>query len=122
MGSALIFTVSIGMTIKFAIYLWRARVLKVIASVAATQLANSNQVLETSHFAKIDSLQQFCPALFQSSQCSLRSIRLYHAALKIFGSANWAKSEMALCAQYSHAVFLLRVHHNQAVRAEVCSC
>jgi hypothetical protein len=48
-------------------------------------------------------------------------VSLYYKALRLLGSAEWAKSEMALCTSYAAAVVAQRMARNQILAAEVRS-
>lgn len=70
-------------------------------------------------FGDIEAFQKLCP-----SAPGLLAVRLYHWLLRAFVhlvAADWATSEMDLCARYAAAVLMQQVARNRALAAEVSS-
>lgn len=118
--AALIFAFSIGATIQFVIYSWRARMLKLVTTVT-TERASSDNFLKDKGFCDIAAYQELCPSLDKGSEQSLGAVRLYYRFLKLLGSGEWVKNEINLCSQYAAAVMMQKLQHNQALAAEVRS-
>jgi hypothetical protein len=118
--SALLFVFSFATTIKFAIFSWRAGLLRLVAD-TATNVADASTLVVGKDFADVSVYQELCPSLEGGAAPKLGTVSLYHRALKLVGSAEWAKSEMALCTSYATAVLTQRMERNQTVAAEVCS-
>lgn len=116
---ALIFVFSIAATIKFAIFSWRARMLRYVSN--ATVDVETSAVLASRDFTDVSVYQELCPSLDGTSTPRLGAVRVYYKALQILGSADWAKSEMALCANYATAVMAQRMARNQVLAAEMRS-
>lgn len=115
---ALIFVFSVAATVKFAIYSWRARMLRFVASVE--QVEDAANLLISNSFSDILAYQELCPSLEADSTPKLGLVRLYYTAMEMVGSG-WAKAEMALCARYAGAVMAQRMARNQLLAAEVRS-
>jgi hypothetical protein len=118
--TALIFAFSIGVTIQFVIYSWRAQMLKVV-HIVASQQAESDSFLKDKGFCDIAAYQELCPSLDKNSNQGLGPVRLYYSFLKLLGTGEWVKNEINLCSQYAAAVMLQKLQHNQTLAAEVRS-
>lgn len=118
--AAFIFVLSFAALIQFGALQWRAGLLQVALAVPATSnMDETLNLLKTNGFSDVAAFQKLCP-----SAPKLRTVRLYHGLLQFFaglGAAEWAKSEMNLCARYAAAVLMQQVAHNQALAAEVSS-
>ena len=118
----LIFVMSFAATLQFAIFSWRARLMRFTTQALEGQVYVATATMLTDKsFAEVTGYQQFCPSLDAHTSSKLATVKLYHGFLKMIGSPDWAKDEMALCAQYASAVLLQRVQRNQVLAAEVCS-
>ena len=61
---ALIFVFSLGVTIQFAIYSWRARMLRFVSTVVAAEApSSSDNPLKNKEFADLAVYQDLCPSL-----------------------------------------------------------
>ena len=118
----LIFVLSLAATLQFTIFSWRARLLRFTSESLASQAnLNAARLLTDKSFMDVATYQELCPSLDGGSAPKLGAVRLYHNALKLLGSPDWAKAEMALCARYASAVLTQRMQRNQVLAAEVCS-
>ena len=127
LAAALIFVISLAAMIQFAVFTWRAGLLRVASEAPETTPLNSLQI---SDFGKMAAYQQLCPELAGGEASKLRSVRLYYAFLQFLTSlsgslfpadSGWTHREMALCARYASVVLSQRLERNQAQMAEVRS-
>ena len=119
--AAFIFVLSFAGLIQFVGLQWRAGLVRVASTSVAD--ARTENMLKDREFGDLAAFQKLCPDL-SGSASKLRSVQLYHGFLQIssaLGAAEWAKSEMKICAQYAAVVLIQQVQQNQAVAAEVNS-
>jgi len=121
-----IFVLSFAALIQFVLQ-WRAGLVRVAsASSALENKARSelaSNLLRKNSFSDVAAVQRLCPDLEKAAP-KLRSVRLYHRLLQLFGalgSGDWAKREMDLCARYATAVLMQQVERNQAFAARASS-
>jgi hypothetical protein len=120
--AAFMLVISVAAMVQFAVFTWRAGLLRVAAEPIPGE---SDNLLNQNDFADASSIQEICPDLSASSAANLTPVRLYHSflsALNAAGSAilpnsgewlGWTHREMALCARYSNVVLSRRLQHNQ---------
>ena len=136
--SAFILVICFAAMVQFAVFSWRAGLLRTIATEPAGEQAEmtaaiSHNIMNGKDFADISSLQGLCPDLKKASG-SLRSVRVYYSFLKLMnrlgdaivapgaeGFGGWTNREMALCTRYTAAVLSQRLRSNQELAAEVRS-
>jgi hypothetical protein len=136
--SAFILVICSAAMVQFAVFGWRAGLLRTIATEPIGDQAEitaevSRNLLNGKDFAEIASLQGLCPDL-KNGRVKLRSVRVYYSFLKTMnrlgdfivapganGSGGWTNREMALCTQYTAAVLTQRLRSNQQLAAEVRS-
>jgi hypothetical protein len=136
--SASILVICMAAMIQFAVFSWRAGLLRTIATEPAGDQAElaaeiSRNLLNGKDFSDISSLQGLCPDL-KNGRVNLRTVRVYYSFLKAMnrlgdlivapganGFGGWTNREMALCAQYTAAVLSQRLRSNQEFAAEVRS-
>ena len=136
--SAFILVICSAAMIQFAVFSWRAGLLRTIATEPVGDQAEltaeiSRNLLNGKDFADVSSLQGLCPDL-KNGQVKLRSVRVYYSFLKAMsrlgdlvvapganGFGGWTSREMALCTQYTAAVLSQRLRSNQELAAEVRS-
>ena len=136
--SAFILVISFAAMVQFAVFSWRAGLLRTIATEPIGDQAEvtaeiSRNLLNGRDFADVASLQGLCPDL-KNGRVKLRSVRVYYSFLKAMsrlgdmivapgadGFGGWTGREMALCTQYTAAVLTQRLRSNQALAAEVRS-
>ncbi|HXZ12661.1 MAG TPA: hypothetical protein VEG64_09735 [Candidatus Sulfotelmatobacter sp.] len=127
LAAALIFVISLAAMIQFAVFTWRAGLLRATSEVADSAGLNS---LQSNDFGKMAAYQQLCPELAGGEASKLRSVRLYYVFLQFLTSlsgsvfpaeSGWTHREMVLCARYASVVLSQRLERNQAQMAEVRS-
>jgi hypothetical protein len=136
--SAFILVICFAAMVQFAIFGWRAGLLRTIATEPIGDQAEmtaelSRNLLNGKDFADITSLQGLCPDL-KNGRVNLRSVRVYYSFLKTMnglgdlivapgadGFGGWTNREMALCTQYTAAVLSQRLRSNQELAAEARS-
>ncbi|MFZ3217695.1 MAG: hypothetical protein WA192_16675 [Candidatus Acidiferrales bacterium] len=136
--SASILVICFAAMVQFAVFSWRAGLLRTIASQPAGEQADlaaalSHNLLNGKDFAEVAAVQGLCPDL-KAASSSLRSVRVYYSFLKLLhrlgdfivapgaeGFGGWTSHEMALCTRYTAAVLAQRLQRNQELAAEVRS-
>jgi hypothetical protein len=136
--SAFILVICFAAMVQFAVFSWRAGLLRTIATApigeqAELTAAESCNLLNGKNFSDISSLQGLLPDL-KNGRVNLRSVRIYYSFLKAMsrlgdlivspgadGFGGWTGREMALCTQYTAAVLSQRLRSNQELAAEVRS-
>jgi hypothetical protein len=136
--SAFILVICFAAMVQFAVFSWRAGLLRTIAAEPVGDQAEvtaeaSRNLLNGKDFAEINSLQSLLPDL-KSGRLNLGSVRVYYSFLKAMnrlgdfivapgadGFGGWTNREMAMCTQYTAAVLSQRVRRNQELAAEVQS-
>ena len=136
--SAFILVICSAAMVQFAVFSWRAGLLRTIATEpigeqSAETAAISHNILNRKDFADVSTLQGLCPDL-QKASASLRTVRAYYSFLRVMnrlgdlivapgaeGFGGWTSREMALCTQYTAAVLSQRLRRNQELAAEVRS-
>jgi hypothetical protein len=136
--SAFILVICSAAMVQFAVFGWRAGLLRTIATEPIGDQAEitaevSRNLLNGKDFAEVASLQGLCPDL-RNGRVKLRSVRVYYSFLKAMnglgdfivapgadGFGGWTNREMALCTQYTAAVLAQRLRSNQELAAEVRS-
>jgi len=136
--SAFILVICFAAMVQFAVFSWRAGLLRTIATEPIGEGAEvtaeaSRNLLNGKDFADINSLQSLLPDL-KNARANLRSVRVYYSFLKLMnqlgdfvvapgaeGFGGWTSREMALCTQYTAAVLSQRLRSNQELAAEVRS-
>ena len=123
--SAFILVICTAAMIQFAVFSWRAGLLRTIATEPVGEQAEltaeiSRNLLNGKDFADASSLQGLCPDL-KRGRVNLRSVQVYYSLLKAMsrlgdlivapganGFGGWTSREMALCTQYTAAVLSQR--------------
>ena len=136
--SAFILVICFAAMIQFAVFSWRAGLLRTIATEPVGDQAEltaevSRNLLNGKDFADMSSLQGLCPDL-KRGRVNLRPVRVYYSFLKAMsrlgdlivapgadGFGGWTSREMALCTQYTAAVLSQRLRSNQELAVEVRS-
>jgi hypothetical protein len=126
--AAFMLVISVAAMVQFAVFTWRAGLLRVAATPLPGESAQiacvSDNLLNQNDFADASTIQAICPDLSEASAESLAPVRLYHSfleALQAVGNAivpssemmGWTQREMALCTRYSNVVLSRRLQHNQ---------
>ena len=123
--AALMFVISVAAMVQFAVFTWRAGLLRVAAEALPGEAGATDNLLNQNDFEDASSIQEICPALSEASMANLRPVRLYHSflsGLNAVGSflvptssdwMGWTEREMALCTRYSNVVLSRRLQQNQ---------
>lgn len=124
--AAFMLVISVAAMVQFAVFSWRAGLLRIAAEPLANQATDSsNNLLNQNDFADASSIQKLCPELSTDSGPSLMMVQFYHslmsgldslaAAMMPAGSnpMAWTRQEMALCTRYSNVVLSRRLQVNQ---------
>ena len=134
--SAFILVVSSAALIQFAIFTWRASVLRT----ASTQFANEADatfqpcpnLLSSSSFPEVVAIyRELCPELRAVSAPNLRAVSVYYALMGLLGRVgglflpaegiSWTHREMALCTQYATVRLTQRLERNSSVVSQARS-
>ena len=137
--AAFILVISTAAMVQFAVFTWRAGLLRVasepvLAQAEAESAEASHNLLNGKDFKQVLARQDLCPDLDTGSAPSLRPVRIYYSVLRVLhglgnlivspgapGFGGWTQREMALCTRYAAVVLSHRVQTNQALAAEVRS-
>lgn len=124
--AAFMFVISIAAMVQFAVFTWRAGLLRVAGEALPGETAGADSnLLNQNDFQDASSIQEICPSLSASSVPNLKPVRLYHnflSAVNAVGSflvptssdwLGWTEREMALCTRYSNVVLSRRLQQNQ---------
>ncbi len=135
--AAFILVISTAALIQFAVFTWRAGLLRVASEPILDQAEpdsaeKSSNLLNGKDFKDVLARQDLCPDLDTGSAPSLRLVRFYYSCLRTLhglgnvivspgarGFGGWTQREMALCTRYAAVVLSHRVQDNQALAAEV---
>jgi hypothetical protein len=131
MFAALIFVMSVAMTVQFAIFFWRSAFLATAAQpvserfrLAQDSLSNA---LNQNDFAAMSSMSDLCPILDPSVK-KLGAVRLYYQALRALSAlsqsllpqaSKWAQREMAVCTRFVAVSLDARLESNEAFLAQL---
>jgi hypothetical protein len=127
--AAFMLVISVAAMVQFAVFTWRAGLLRVAAEQLPGESAfiadASGNLLNQGDFADASTMQEICPDLAVATAApNLTPVRLYHGLLSTLKSvANaivpssefllWTDREMALCTRYSNVVLSRRLMQNQ---------
>jgi hypothetical protein len=128
--AAFMLVISVAAMVQFAVFTWRAGLLRVAAEPLPGEASDaSSNLLNQNDFQDASTIQEICPALSASSVANLKPVRLYHnflSAVNAIGSfvvptssdwLGWTEREMALCTRYSNVVLSRRLQQNQRAAA-----
>ena len=136
--AAFILVISTAAMVQFAVFSWRAGLLRVASEPLLDQseasVEASRNLLNAKDFKEVLARQDLCPDLDTGSAPSLRPVRIYYSVLRALhglgnlivspgapGFGGWTQREMALCTRYAAVVLSHRVQSNQALAAEARS-
>ncbi|MGA7915646.1 MAG: hypothetical protein WCA00_10455 [Candidatus Acidiferrales bacterium] len=136
--AAFILVISTAAMVQFAVFSWRAGLLRVASEPLLDQseasVEASRNLLNAKDFKEVLARQDLCPDLDTGSAPSLRPVRMYYSLLRALhglgnlivspgapGFGGWTQREMALCTRYTAVVLSHRVQSNQALAAEARS-
>jgi hypothetical protein len=128
--AAFMLVISVAAMVQFAVFTWRAGLLRVAAEALPGEAAGADaNLLNQNDFQDASTIQEICPALSASSVANLKPVRLYHSLLEVVNSVGaflvptssdwlgWTHREMALCTRYSNVVLSRRLQQNQRAAA-----
>jgi hypothetical protein len=127
--AAFMLVISVAAMVQFAVFTWRAGLLRVAAEAVPVEAVGSDNLLNQNDFEDASTIQEICPSLSAASVPNLTPVRLYHnflAAIQTLGSyvvptssdwLGWTEREMALCTRYSNVVLSRRLEQNQRAAA-----
>jgi hypothetical protein len=127
--AAFMLVISVAAMVQFAVFTWRAGLLRVAAEAVPGEAVGSDNLLNQNDFEDASTIQEICPSLSAASVPNLTPVRLYHnflAAIQTLGSyvvptssdwLGWTEREMALCTRYSNVVLSRRLEQNQRAAA-----
>jgi hypothetical protein len=133
--AAFILVISSSATIQFAVFSWRAGLLRTIAEPQVSEngaLQACPNLLSSSSFQEVLAVyRDVCPNLSAGPALNLRTVSLYYAGMRFLGNLSkailptsgvgWTHREMALCTQYATVVLSQRLASNMAAANEVRS-
>jgi hypothetical protein len=131
--AALIAVLSLMTMVQFAVFSWRARLVRMADSPLPMGLDTPGEpacnFLQSNDFQRLHAYQEVCPDLTGGNRSNLRSVYLYYRFLQSLDAlaeailpkglaAAWAQGEMELCGRYARVVLCQRMEHNRALLAE----
>jgi len=131
--AALIVVLSLVMMLQFAVFSWRAELVRTAKQPLPLGLdtagAPARNLLQSNDFRRLHAYQEVCPDLTGSNGPKLRSVYLYYRFLQSLDAlaeailpkglaAAWAQGEMELCGRYARVVLCQRLEHNRALLAQ----
>jgi hypothetical protein len=134
--AAFILVISTASTIQFAVFSWRASLLRTVSepliNEAEGTLRPCLNLLSSSSFQEILAVyRDLCPNFGAGSASNLRGVSFYYALMRFLGSlgssivpaegVGWTEREMALCTQYATVRLSQRLERNVALVNEARS-
>ena len=134
--AAFILVISMAALIQFAVFSWRASLLRTISEPSINEaegtLSPSLNLLSSSSFQEVIAVyRDICPDLGTGSSSNLRRVSVYYALMRFLGSLGssfipeagegWTQREMALCTQYATVRLSQRLERNVALVNEARS-
>lgn len=134
--AAFILVISVAATIQFAVFSWRASLLRTVSEPMVTGADATPEpylnLLSFSSFQEVLAVyRDVCPDLEAGSSSNLRGVSLYYSAMRFLSrlgsfltsteGAGWTQREMALCTQYATVRLSQRLECNVALVNEARS-
>lgn len=132
--AALIFVISVAAIIRFALFSWRAQLVRIACAPSTDEaIANTpegHNLLGTQGLVEASIFHDICPDLRPVVHSNVRSVRFYYHLLPVVRTLSetiapslsaWTSREMALCTRYAAVVLTQRLRRNQACAAELRS-
>jgi hypothetical protein len=134
--AAFILVISTAAMIQFAVFSWRASLLRTVSEPLINEADGSLQpclnLLSFSSFQEILTVyRDVCPDLGTGSTSNLRGVNLYYALMRLLsrlGSSlipaagtSWTQREMVLCTQYATVRLSQRLERNVTLMNEARS-
>ncbi len=128
--AAFILVISIAALMQFAMFAWRASLLRTVSEQYVNEADASLQpypnLLSSTSFAEVKAVyRDLCPELEASPTTNLRAVSIYYAVMSLVsrvGSSilpaegfSWTQREMALCTQYATVRLSQRLERNISV-------
>jgi hypothetical protein len=126
--AAFILVISTAAMIQFAVFSWRASLLRIVSEPLINEADGSLQpclnLLSFSSFQEVLAVyRDICPDLGTGSTSNLRGVSLYYGLMRFLsglgsslipaaGTAGWTQREMALCTQYATVRLSQRLERN----------
>lgn len=125
--AAFILVISTAALMQFAMFAWRASLLRTVSeqyvNAADASLQPYPNVLSSSSFQEVKAVyRDLCPELKTGSTSNLRAVSLYYALMSFLSrvggsmlppeSFRWTQREMALCTQYATVRLSQRLERN----------
>jgi hypothetical protein len=130
--AAFILVISIAALMQFAVFAWRASLLRtvserVVDEADATLQPHPNLLISSSFQEVVAVYDELCPELEGGSTPNLHAVNFYYALLgflnRVGGSEGfrWTHREMALCTQYATVRLSQRLERNISVVSQARS-
>jgi hypothetical protein len=134
--AAFILVISVAATIQFAVFSWRASLLRTVSEplvneVDATHKPYLNLISFSSFQEVLAVYRDVCPDLETGSGSNLRGVSFYYGAMRFLShlgsfftsteGIGWTQREMALCTQYATVRLSQRLECNLALVNEARS-
>jgi len=128
--AAFILVISVAALMQFAMFAWRASLLRTVSEQYVNEADASFQpfpnLLSSTSFAEIKAVyRDLCPELEASPATNLRAVSIYYAVMSFVSrvgssilppeSFSWTQREMALCTQYATVRLSQRLERNMSV-------
>jgi hypothetical protein len=135
--AAFILVISTAAMIQFAVFSWRASLLRTVSEPLISEADGSLQpclnLLSFSSFQEVLAVyRDLCPDLGTGSTSNLRGVSLYYGLMRFLsglgsslkpaaGTAGWTQREMVLCTQYATVRLSQRLERNVTLMNEARS-
>jgi hypothetical protein len=128
--AAFILVISIAALTQFAMFAWRASLLRAVSEQYVNEADASLQPypnrLRSTSFAEVKAVyRDLCPELKMSPTTNLRAVSIYYAVINLVGRVgssilpaegfSWTQREMALCTQYAKVRLSQRLERNISI-------
>ncbi|MGB8542649.1 MAG: hypothetical protein WCD49_13530 [Candidatus Acidiferrales bacterium] len=128
--AAFILVISVAALMQFAMFAWRASLLRTVSEQYVNEADASLQpypnLLSSTSFAEVKAVyRDLCPELEKGSTPNLRAVSAYYAVMSFLGRVgrsilpaeglNWTQREMALCTQYATVRLSQRLERNISI-------
>jgi hypothetical protein len=134
--AAFILVISVAAMIQFAVFSWRASLLRTVSEPLINEADGSLQpclnLLSFSSFHEVLAVyRDVCPDLGTGSTSNLRGVSVYYALMRFLSGlgssiipttgAGWTQREMVLCTQYATIRLSQRLERNVTLMSEARS-
>jgi len=128
--AALIFVISLATVVQFAVFSWRAGLLRAASEPISAQFESiadcAAKSLISDEFMNITAYGKLCPDIGAGSVPKFRSLRLYYGLLQAVTKVSrsfmpenlaWTTREMALCTRCAAVMLSHQLDRNQTLSA-----